>query len=84
MIKGNAIKKNSEVYGNNDNSKHRDRFKKSLNKVKIHQSMHIENVLKQPYFRTWVRNRFEKSLKKKTNGILWKFNVRGLSDVLHS
>lgn len=29
--------KNSEVYGNNDNSKHRDRFKKSLNKVKIHQ-----------------------------------------------
>lgn len=27
-------------------------LKKSLNKVKIHQSMHIENVLKQPYFRT--------------------------------
>lgn len=44
--------KKPEVYGNNDNSKHRDRFKKSLNKVKIHQSMHIENVLKQPYFRT--------------------------------
>lgn len=46
--------------------------------------MHKENVLKQPYFCTWVRNRFEKSLKKKTNWILWKFNVRGLSDVLHS
>lgn len=30
-------KKNSEVYANNNNSKHRDRFKKSLNKVKIHQ-----------------------------------------------
>lgn len=29
-------KKNSVVYANNNNSKHRDRFKKSLNKVKVH------------------------------------------------
>lgn len=35
--KGTQSKKNSEVYANNNNSKHRDRFKKSLNKVKVHQ-----------------------------------------------
>lgn len=37
LSKETQSKKISEVYGNNDNSKHRDRFKKSLNKVKIHQ-----------------------------------------------